>query len=111
MLLTPPPLDEEQWRAGGNEDREAEVTRAYAKAVGDVVRKINESLSEENKEKERVALVDMWTAVWEAAGEREEGLKSLLSDGLHFTEKGYEVGFQFVNYEDMLTLSTYSGGV
>lgn len=90
--MTPPPVSEAQWREAGHEDRNAEVTREYARAVGDVVKELNEDVDgEEGKEQEKVALVDVWTAVRKAAGETEEGLRPLLSDGLHFTSEGYRV--------------------
>jgi predicted transcriptional regulator len=66
------------------------VTKEYAEAVKEVVKKINKSLSEER----RVVLVDLWAAIWNEAGKKEEGLEPLLHDGLHFTKRGNDVGFQ-----------------
>lgn len=40
---------------------------------------------------QNVPLVDSYDRIWKAAGENEEGLAPFLSDGLHLTEKGYEV--------------------
>lgn len=87
LLVTPPPVSEAQWSETGHDARKAEVTREYAGAVADVVRELKGGESGD----EKVALVDMWTAVWKAAGETEEGLRPLLSDGLHFTPEGYRV--------------------
>ena len=91
LLITPPPVGEKQrFEQSGESDRKAEVTKEYARAVGEVVKEINEELDEQRIETERVLLVDMWTAVWEAAGGNEDGLRLLLSDGLHFTPQGYK---------------------
>ncbi|PAV23284.1 SGNH hydrolase [Pyrrhoderma noxium] len=63
-------------------DREFEVTRKYAeaaKAVG---------------EKEGIPVVDVWTAIWEAAGKEQEGLEKYLIDGLHLTVAGYNIVYE-----------------
>ena len=89
ILITPPPLNDFQWgkrvEIGLPADREFEVTRKYAeaaKAVG---------------EKEGIPVVDVWTAIWEAAGKEQEGLEKYLIDGLHLTVAGYNVGSDFVS--------------
>ena len=56
-----------------------DFTRLYAEAVV------------QTAEEEGVAVADIWTVVWEAAGKREEALNAYLSDGLHLNAKGYEV--------------------
>ncbi|KAJ7219125.1 SGNH hydrolase-type esterase domain-containing protein [Mycena pura] len=89
ILVTPPPVNTHQW--GGNLasrdpplalDREFETTRAYAKGVIEaaVVSK--------------VSVVDVWTAIWKAAGEEEVALSKYLSDGLHLTPDGYTVMYE-----------------
>lgn len=60
-------------------DRDFEVTRAYADAVREAARE------------ENVALVDVWTRFWEAAGKQERGLERVLWDGLHPNPEGYSV--------------------
>ncbi|KAF8968372.1 SGNH hydrolase-type esterase domain-containing protein [Flammula alnicola] len=63
-------------------DREFEITRAYAEAVRDV------ALAE------GVAFVDVWTALWEAAGKEEQALSEFLGDGLHLNGNGYQVMYE-----------------
>ena len=60
-------------------DRRFAVTRAYADAVREVAAE------------EGVHVVDVWSAIWKKAGEKEEGLAEYLSDGLHLTANGYKV--------------------
>lgn len=60
-------------------DRYFEVTKAYAESVREVARS------------EGVALVDVWTSLWEAAGEDEKSLSKFLVDGLHLNAEGYRV--------------------
>ena len=93
MLVTPGPVDE--WQLDGN-SRNVETTKEYA----DVVKRV--------AVEEGVSCVDMWGVMMGLAGwrqgqeealqgskerERSEVLAELLGDGLHFTEKGYEVLF------------------
>ncbi len=86
VILTPPPVNADQWAARqaakdppGQRDREFEVTKTYAEAARQVAAK------------EGVALVDVWTKVWEAAGKVEKELNRFLTDGLHLNEAGYAV--------------------
>lgn len=86
ILVTPPPVNTFQRRADLESrqpplalDREFEVTKAYAEGVREV------ALSE------NVALVDVWTALWEAAGKDETSLAKFLRDGLHLNAEGYRV--------------------
>ena len=86
ILITPPPVNTFQRRADLESrvpplslDRYFEVTKAYAESVRKVARS------------EDVALVDVWTALWEAAGEDEKSLSKFLVDGLHLNEEGYRV--------------------
>ncbi|KAF8652721.1 hypothetical protein AX16_004221 [Volvariella volvacea WC 439] len=75
-LITPPPVNTIQWNRG---DRLFDVTRQYAGAVLEIGRE------------EDVPVVDVWTALWKAAGETEQALSEYLSDGLHLTATGYKV--------------------
>jgi lysophospholipase L1-like esterase len=85
ILITPPPVDSE---VRNNEltsrvpprvpDRDSEMTRQYAVAVKEVA------------EKEKIHVVDVWTAIDDKA-KAEGGLDKYLSDGLHLTGAGYEV--------------------
>lgn len=62
-------------------DRTAERTRDFAVAAGEVA------------EEMRVGFVNVYDKMMEAAGPKpEKGLRKLLSDGLHLTAAGYEVG-------------------
>ncbi|KAG9119824.1 hypothetical protein FRC07_004948 [Ceratobasidium sp. 392] len=64
-------------------DRTHENTKAYAQAVVDVG-------------KERgVPVVDLWTAIWKAAGETEKGLGTFLPDGLHCNEASYKASILY----------------
>ena len=91
MLVTPGPVDE--WQLDGDA-RNVETTNEYA----DVVKRV--------AAEEGVSCVDMWGVMMGLAGwrqgqeealqgskkrERSEVLDELLGDGLHFTEKGYDV--------------------
>ena len=55
------------------------MTKAYAESVREVA------------QSEDVALVDTWSALWEAAGEDEMSLTKFLRDGLHLNAEGYRV--------------------
>ena len=60
-------------------DRDFEFTKLYARAVVKIA------------QEEGVAVADIWTVIWEAAGREEQALSAYLLDGLHLNEKGYEV--------------------
>ena len=60
-------------------DREFESTKLYAEAVVKTAKE------------EGVAIADIWTVLWDAAGKDEQALSAYLSDGLHLNAKGYEV--------------------
>lgn len=91
LLLTPPLCHVAQrraellksvppWEELGEDNRKLEVVAQYADATRAVAR-----------EEEGVVLVDVWKAMWDAAGRDEENLRPFLSDGLHLTAKGYSV--------------------
>ncbi|KZT67829.1 SGNH hydrolase [Daedalea quercina L-15889] len=91
LLLTPPPVSEPMWARRQAEkvppralDRRFDVTRAYADAVREVAGELG------------VHVVDVWSAIWTRAGEKEEGLAEYLRDGLHLTESGYNVVFEIL---------------
>lgn len=77
ILLTPPPVNLNQ-RPTDNE-RDLGRTKEYA----EMVIALGKELS--------LPVVDVWAAFWQAAGEEENGLAPLLSDGLHLTADGYQV--------------------
>ncbi|KAI0747659.1 SGNH hydrolase [Daedaleopsis nitida] len=88
VIMTPPPVNADQWAARqaskdppGPRDREFEVTRTYAEAAKEVAAK------------EGVALVDVWTKIYDAAGRVEKELSRFLTDGLHLNEAGYSIVF------------------
>jgi isoamyl acetate esterase len=86
ILITPPPVNTVK-RAKDLEartppvalDRNFDVTKQYAEAVVGLA------------QKRGLAYVDVWTAVWEAAGQVEEQLSQYLPDGLHLNGNGYGV--------------------
>jgi len=89
ILITPPPVNTFQRRADLESrvppltlDREFEVTKAYADSVREVARS------------GEVALVDVWTALWEAAGEDEKSLSKFLRDGVHLNAEGYRIMYE-----------------
>ena len=81
ILLTPPPFNPSQWSQPLN--RTPEHTRKYAQGV----KSVGEELD--------VPVVDVWSLLWEKAGEQEEGLRPFLTDGLHLTKEGYKVRSYF----------------
>lgn len=87
VLITPPPVNTHQ-RADVlkqktppilEHDRLFDVTKAYAETVKDIA------------VEEEVAVVDIWTALMDAAEHKEENLSEFLNDGLHLTGAGYQV--------------------
>ena len=86
VLMTPPPCNTEQWgsRQAAQSpprpnDRDFATTRTYAEAAMEV------------GVKEGVAVADVWTKVFDAAGREEKELKRFLTDGLHLNTDGYKV--------------------
>jgi len=79
ILLTPPPVNPSQFPQDLN--RTPEHTKMYA----DGIKTVGEELD--------LPVVDVWSLFWIKAGEKEEGLTSLLSDGLHLTKEGYKIVF------------------
>lgn len=85
VLITPPPVNTHQRRADLEArtpplklDRLFDVTREYAEAVKHVGRETG------------VPVVDIWSAIWAAAGEDETALSIFLPDGLHLNASGYQ---------------------
>ena len=86
LLISPPPVNTYQRSAelaSRNPprvcDREFDFTKQYAEAVV------------KTAQEEGVAVADVWSVVWEAAGKDERALSAYLLDGLHLNAKGYEV--------------------
>ncbi|KAF8911148.1 SGNH hydrolase-type esterase domain-containing protein [Gymnopilus junonius] len=86
ILISPPPVntivrkaDLESREPPMELDRLFDVTRNYAEAVRILARD------------EGVGFVDIWTALWDAAGKEENGLAKVLGDGLHLNEAGYAI--------------------
>lgn len=63
-------------------DRTFDNTQEYAKTVRDIA------------QEEEVAVLDVWTKMWDAAGHVEGNLCQFLYDGLHPNKAGYDVRFQ-----------------
>ncbi|KAH9857692.1 SGNH hydrolase [Lenzites betulinus] len=87
VFMTAPPVQPSRWAAFLAQafdrpavlDRTLELSKVYAEAAKKV------------GEREGVPVVDIWSKIWEAAGETEDGLTPFLADGLHLTGKGYDV--------------------
>lgn len=86
ILVTPPPVNTYQRGADLHSrdppkllDRSFETTRKYAEAVVQV------------GSNEGVPVVDIWNAIYDAAGRDEKLLTRFLSDGLHLNADGYDV--------------------
>jgi lysophospholipase L1-like esterase len=99
VLMTPPPIDERMCIAddaakGINQiRRSAKATAEYAQAVRDIGSELE------------VAVCDLWGAFMQQAGwrdgdallglkgvdQKEDGLQSMLRDGLHLTDKGNKI--------------------
>jgi lysophospholipase L1-like esterase len=60
-------------------DRDFDHSKRYAEATKELAARLE------------VPVVDVWEAIWKAAGEEEEGLTPFPSDGLHLTDQGYDV--------------------
>ncbi|KAF9507774.1 hypothetical protein BS47DRAFT_277948 [Hydnum rufescens UP504] len=78
ILMTPPPVNVAQ---RPDEERSNERTKAYGVAL----RQLGEELE--------VPVFDVWTAISDRAGDKEDGLVPFLSDGLHLTAEGYKIVF------------------
>jgi lysophospholipase L1-like esterase len=103
ILISPPPINTHARRAALDErdpplalDREFEITRAYANAVRDVAAA------------EGVAFVDVWTALWEAAGKDEAALAEYLGDGLHLNGNGYNASRHTLSAYSMCSYGGYT---
>ncbi|KAF9452289.1 SGNH hydrolase [Macrolepiota fuliginosa MF-IS2] len=86
ILLTPPPVNTHQRLADLQSrnpplalDRLFDTTKLYAQVVQEI------------GEQEGVAVVDVWTLLWDASGRDEASLNQYLIDGLHLNGVGYEV--------------------
>ncbi|KAG8692811.1 hypothetical protein FRC09_010938 [Ceratobasidium sp. 395] len=91
LLVTTPPINVTQRNAELasrnppiGPDRTHENTKAYAEAVVDVGKKRG------------VPVVDLWTAIWKAAGETEKGLEEFLPDGLHCNPASYKILYELI---------------
>ncbi|CDO74873.1 hypothetical protein BN946_scf185004.g23 [Trametes cinnabarina] len=114
VLMTPPPVNTAQRERAQRAksplkelDRDFEMTRRYAEAVGEV------------GQQESVPVVDLWGKLYDAAGRKEESLEEFLTDGLHLNEKGYAVVFNELDktikvnypkyhYDNMQSVFAYS---
>lgn len=86
ILITPPPIQasrraqELAARDPPQEmDRSKENTERYVEACKEVAIT------------HKVPLVNVWDAIWQAAGNEDDNLGLFLSDGLHLTKEGYKV--------------------
>ncbi|KAK0210587.1 SGNH hydrolase-type esterase domain-containing protein [Desarmillaria ectypa] len=91
ILITPPPVNTYQRGADLQSrspplalDRLFETTKQYAQAVIDVGREAC------------IPVVDVWAALWNAAGQDEAALREFLSDGLHLNRDGYSIMYELL---------------
>lgn len=84
VLITPPPVNTHQWAEfqqsqdpPREQDRDNDKARQYADAVKEV------------GAMDGIPVVDVYTPLWEAAGQNERTLSKYLSDGLHLNADGY----------------------
>lgn len=102
LLFTPPPINTFQRGAELASrvppqalDRKFEITKAYADAVKDVGRDLG------------VPVLDVWTAVFDAAGREEKQLAKFMDDGLHLNAEGYTASGPIIKLRIMeLSLDT-----
>jgi len=89
ILITPPPVNTHQRAADLASrdpplalDRLFDTTKQYVDGV------------KEAAAASKVAVVDVWTILWKAAGENEEALSRYMSDGLHLNSDGYTIVYE-----------------
>jgi len=89
ILMTPPPVNEEQWEAITTSwdqpkplDRFTEVTAKYAQVVRDVGKEL------------KVPVTDVFTTLWETVGRDQKELRQYMLDGLHLNAAGYTIVFE-----------------
>jgi hypothetical protein len=86
ILITPPPVNTPQRAAHlASRDPPLELDRLF-----DTTKQYAEGVKEAAAAS-KVVVVDVWTAMWKAAGENEQALARYLSDGLHLNADGYTV--------------------
>ncbi len=91
ILITPPPVNEEQWAAERAStdppqalDRFTKVTETYAQAVRDV------------GEEQNVPVVDIFNRFLEIIGPSKKELRTYVCDGLHLNAAGYAVSCLYI---------------
>ncbi|KZV96498.1 SGNH hydrolase [Exidia glandulosa HHB12029] len=92
LLVTPPPIEEKAiahvlatvFNPPQPLDRQFDNTKLYAEAV--------KAVGAEHD----VPVIDMWSAIWDAAGQNVEALGQFLPDGLHLNAAGYKHAFDLI---------------
>lgn len=79
VLITPPPFLASMFDTGFVATRTMETTKQYVDAVKDVGLEFQEKVKQEGGDRVRIAVVDMWTLMLEAAGGEGEGLRPFLT--------------------------------
>jgi lysophospholipase L1-like esterase len=81
LLITPPPVEEEaRMKHKGFKDRKSEITAKYAQACVDLANELN------------VPVLNSWKLMTDKVTTTNMTLNDLLSDGIHFSSLGNEVG-------------------
>ncbi|KAI9243772.1 SGNH hydrolase [Helicostylum pulchrum] len=83
ILITPPPINEEQWRKqcennGNKLNRTNEAARAYAECIKEVGRETG------------TPVADIWSEIMDKVGRDDRDLSEFLLDGLHLNANGYK---------------------
>lgn len=84
ILITPPPINEEQWgkhcaEQGDKLNRTNEVTRTYAECVVKIGKEAN------------IPVADIWSHLMDKVNGDQKGLSEYMLDGLHLNANGYKV--------------------
>ncbi|GJJ12232.1 hypothetical protein Clacol_006473 [Clathrus columnatus] len=91
ILITPPPVNTYQRGAelAARDppvalDRTFETTKSYAEKVGEIGKSLN------------IPVLDVWNALYDAAGHDEKALSQFMDDGLHLNGEGYEIAYNLL---------------
>ncbi|KAL0077588.1 SGNH hydrolase-type esterase domain-containing protein [Phycomyces blakesleeanus] len=87
VLITPPPINEVQWKVVCEEngiqlDRKFETTRLYAECARNV--------GKEHK----IPVINLWDEILDRAKEQNRDLSQFLSDGLHLSSLGNQTAYE-----------------
>ncbi|WWC91786.1 uncharacterized protein L201_006733 [Kwoniella dendrophila CBS 6074] len=92
LLITPPPPYDPQIPSAAKWIRNKKRSLEFANVLRNLAKdwKIKEK-GHENKSGWTVELLDLWKALEEEVGEKEQGLEPFFHDGCHMTTEGYQI--------------------